>query len=219
MKPTPARLARVLWPEPVDRTCPPLGNHVDPLDELFFIVLTTMTQYGAAHAFDRMKAAFATWDDLLKTDADERLRAAIERCGLVNQKVPQLLGIAHRLQEDFGAVSLEPLRSMSDADAEAYLVSLPRVGKKVARCVLMYSLGRDVLPVDAHVLRVSRRLGVLPSRITWTKAHDAIHEVVPKRYRYRMHVGMVTLGRTTCSAKKPRCTDCQLMQARLCAGM
>ena len=50
---------------------------------------------------------------------------------------------------------------MSDEDAEAYLVSLPGVGIKTAKCVLMYSLRRAVLPVDTHVARVSRRLGLL----------------------------------------------------------
>jgi endonuclease III len=188
----------------------PLGNQTDPLDELFFIIITTMTQYGAETAFAEMKAWFSSWDDLLLDDAEAKMRAVISRCGLVNQKVPQVLQIARQLQSDFGSVTLDPLRQMPNEEAEQYLLSLPRVGKKVARCVLMYSLGREVLPVDAHVLRLSKRLGLLPPNLTWAKAHDAIHEAVPPELRYSVHVGLVEHGRTVCTHKKPRCGECLL---------
>ena len=188
----------------------PLGNKPDPTDELFFIILTTMTQYGASRAFDDVKVAFPSWDELLSDDADARLRVVIQHCGLVNQKAPQILAIARKLHADFGSVTLDPLRDMPDSEAEAYLTSLPRVGKKVARCVLMYSLGRDVLPVDAHVLRVSKRLGLLPEDLSWAKAHNQIHEVVPAEYRYAVHVGFVEHGRIVCTHKKPDCAACVL---------
>jgi len=190
----------------------PLGNKPDPTDELFFIILTTMTQYGASGAYDDLKTAFPSWEELLGSDAESRLRVVIEHCGLVNQKAPQILAIARRLHADFGRVTLEPLRDMSDSEAEAYLTSLPRVGIKVARCVLMYSLGRDVLPVDAHVLRVSRRLGLLPEDLSWAKAHNRIHEVVPEEYRYAIHVGFVEHGRIVCTHKKPDCAACVLKE-------
>lgn len=218
MKPLGPRLARLLWPEPYDPARLPLDNKPDPLDELFYIILTTKTQHGAGDAFERMKCAFPTWDTLLNPDAGARLREAIAVLGLVNQKAPQILATAQQLNADFGSVTLAPLRGMSDVDAEAYLLSLPRVGKKVARCVMMYSLGRDVLPVDAHVLRVSQRIGLLSPDISRPKAHDAIHEVVTARHRYALHVGMVKLGRTTCVAKNPRCTECVLLKTGLCKG-
>ena len=190
----------------------PLGNKPDPLDELFFIILTTMTQYGASQAYEDLKVAFPSWDDLLSHDAEARLRVVIHHCGLVNQKAPQILSIARKLHEDFGRVTLDPLRERPDLEAEAYLTSLPRVGKKVARCVMMYSLGREVLPVDAHVLRVSKRLGLLPENVSWAKAHNLIHEVVPAEYRYAVHVGFVEHGRIVCTHKKPDCAACALRQ-------
>ena len=147
------------------------------------------------------------------------LREVIAVCGLVNQKAPQIIAIAEKLHADFGGVTLEPLREMSAADAEAYLLSLPRVGKKVARCVLMYSLGRDVLPVDAHVLRVSQRIGLLPEGISWAKAHDAIHEVVEPENRFSLHVGLVVHGREVCTYRNPRCGECVLKAEGLCGGV
>lgn len=193
-----------------DRQSLPLGNKADPFDELIYIILTTMTQYGASKAFEEMQGHFARWDDLLLPDAEPRLRSVISRSGLVNQKSPQILSIARKVKQDFGCVTLAPLRDMTDDEAENYLLSLPRVGKKVARCVLMYSLNRDVLPVDAHVLRVSRRIGLLPEDVPWQKAHDAIHEVVPPELRYAVHVGLVQHGRTICVHKTPKCPECLL---------
>jgi endonuclease III len=189
------------------------------LDELIFIILTTMTQHGPMEVFDRLKLRFPTWGQLLKRGAEANLREVIAVCGLVNQKAPQIIGLAERLKADFGRVTLDPLHGMSNEDAEAYLLSLPRVGKKVARCVLMYSLRRDVLPVDAHVLRVSQRVGLLPDGISWAKAHDAIHDVVEPRHRYAMHVGLVMHGREVCTYRKPRCGECLLRAEGLCEGL
>lgn len=196
-----------------------LGNKPDPLDELVFIILTTMTQYGPMKVFDDLKRQFPTWDGLLRRGAEANLREVIAVCGLVNQKAPQIIAIAQRLKADFGAVTLLPLHDLSDSDAEAYLLSLPRVGKKVARCVMMYSLGRDVLPVDAHVLRVAQRTGLLPRGISWARAHDAIHEAVPPEARFDLHVGLVQHGRQVCTFKNPRCHECVLKAEDLCPGL
>lgn len=216
-----SRLANIVHQlaEPSEQYGLPLGNKPDPLDELFFIILTTMTQYGPMEVFDNLKRAFPTWDGLLRRGAEANVREVIAICGLVNQKAPQIMAIARKLQDDFGRVTLEPLRDMSDEEAEAYLLSLPRVGKKVARCVLMYSLGREVLPVDAHVLRVSKRIGLLPERTSWAKAHDQIHEEVPPEYRYQLHVGLVVHGREVCTYRNPRCEQCVLKAEGLCPGL
>jgi endonuclease III len=213
------RMARLLADRRPDAPGPPLGNRTDALDELIFIILTTMTQFGPMEVFDRLKLRFPSWDQLLKRGAEANLREVIAVCGLVNQKAPQIVAIARKLDEDFGCVTLDPLREMSDDDAEAYLLSLPRVGKKVARCVMMYSLGRDVLPVDAHVLRVSQRVGLLPERISWARAHDAIHEEVPPELRYDLHVGLVVHGREVCTYRNPKCGECVLKAEGLCPGV
>ena len=88
-----------------------------------------------------------------------------------------------------------------------------------ARCVLMYSLGRDVLPVDAHLWRVSQRVGLLPRGISWARAHDAIHEVVEPELRFALHVGLVVHGREVCTYREPRCGECVLKAEGLCEGL
>lgn len=116
------------------------------------------------------------------------------------------------LQSRFGRVTLAPLRIMSDTEAEAMLLQLPGVGKKVARCVLLYSLHRDVFPVDTHCFRVLKRLGLVPQHLAYRQAHDALQSAVPKPARRSLHVNLIRHGRAVCTAHHPQCPACPLLQ-------
>lgn len=194
----------------------PLGNKRDPLDELIYIMLTVQTQFGVDEVYEALTRRFSTWDAMLRArhTTVERILAPL---GLSQQRTLRLRTILRRLRDEHGTCTLDFLAEMSDAEAEAYLCSLPGVGPKVARCVLMYSLGRDVLPVDAHVLRVAQRVGLLDHGVPWTKAHEAIHECVPPSYRYGLHVNLVRLGRDVCGARSPQCAECPLYLEQ-CSG-
>lgn len=194
----------------------PLGNHPDPLDELIYIQLTVMTEFGVDDVWRELKRRYPTWDAVLRARRATLVRL-FHPIGLYEQKAARVRAILRRISDDRGECTLDFLSDMPDREAEAYLTSLPGVGKKVARCVLMYSLGRDVLPVDAHVLRVARRLRLLDQAVSWDQAHDAIHDAVPAQYRYALHVNLVRHGRAVCRARRPRCEDCGLL-GRLCDG-
>jgi endonuclease III len=193
----------------------PLGNKRDPLDELIYILLTVQTQYGVDDVWDALKKRFPTWDHVLRA-REESLQRVIAPLGLSQQRAKRIRLVLRAVRDEMGTMSLRPLRRMDAAEAEAFLTSLPGVGLKVARCVLMYSCGHEVLPVDAHVLRVSKRIGLLSDEMPWAEAHEAIHEVVPPEYRYSLHVNLVRLGRDVCGARTPQCDGCPV--ARLCAS-
>lgn len=197
----------------------PLGNLRRPLDELIFILLTTMTQYGVTQSFRAVKSQFKPWRRLLAPHAERDLRNTIHHLGLSRQKANNIVNIAATLKRDFGHVTLSPIQSMVTRDAEAYLTGLPGVGKKVARCVLMYSLGRDVLPVDTHVFRVSARLGLIEPQVRYENAHDILQSTVPAGIRYRMHVGLVNHGKQVCVPDRPSCGTCILKSSKLCPGV
>ena len=187
------------------------GNKDDPVDELVFIILSQMTTHHSFNrVFDRLKASVPDWNSLIVMPVGG-IRELIADAGLSHQKAPHIKRIAERLSADFGAVDLAPLRDMSDGEAEDYLVTLPGVGVKSARCVLMYSLGRTVLPADTHVWRMARRLGLLPERTGLSHVHDVLHLVVRPDDRYRFHVNAVCHGRSVCRARRPRCGKCSLL--------
>ncbi|MEX2245607.1 MAG: endonuclease III [Dehalococcoidia bacterium] len=187
----------------------PLNNKPDPLDELIYILLTVMTEFGVDGVYETLRREFPTWADVANTPG-EGIARILQPIGLSTQRARRMKALLAEIINREGAADLRRLHRLSDAEAEAYLCTLPGVGKKVARCVMLYSLGRDVFPVDAHVLRVLKRLGLAEPELTLQKAQDTLQNRVPDVLRFTLHVNLVVHGRTICRARKPNCEACVL---------
>jgi endonuclease-3 len=135
---------------------------------------------------------------------------AIRSGGLADSKAPRIQAILREVRDREGAFDLSALRDLSDDEARDYLMSLPGIGPKTAAVVLSFALGRDAMPVDTHVHRVTRRLGFLPARASAERADRILHELIPDGLRTPMHVGFIRLGREICKAPIPRCRICPL---------
>ncbi len=135
---------------------------------------------------------------------------AIRSGGLADSKAPRIQAILNEVRHREGAFDLSSLRAMSDEEARSYLTSLPGVGPKTAAVVLSFALGRDAIPVDTHVHRVSKRLGLVPPTATAEKADRLLHELVPDGLRTPLHVALIRLGREICKAPTPLCRQCPL---------
>ena len=168
--------------------------------------MTTSPSYE--RVFDRLKAAFPEWSALTETPVSH-IASLIADAGLSAQRARRLRQIADRLVDDFGEVSLCGLLNYDDKSALEYLTSLPGVGLKTAKCVMMYSLDRQVLPVDTHTARIAIRLGLVAEG-TPVAVDRELSAVVAPTHRYDFHVNAVAHGRTTCRAIRPRCDDCVL---------
>jgi endonuclease III len=186
------------------------SNPEDPLDDLIFIMLSTMTT-GPSYerVYERLRDTTRSWDIVAAMDVPT-LRLLIQDAGLSAQKAPRIIALLHRIREDFREITLSALKDWDDARVERYLLSLPGVGLKSAKCVMMYALGRTVLPVDTHVMRVARRLGLLDSNIPYSKIHSSLEDIVHPEDRYHFHVNALAHGRAICRARYPRCEECSL---------
>jgi endonuclease III len=186
------------------------GNPDDPLDDLVFILLSTMTT-GPSYerVYRRLREVTGSWEVVADMDPDT-LAAMIRDAGLSRQKAPRILAILNRIRKDFENLSLAHLHEWNDLRVERYLTSLPGVGLKTAKCVMMYTLGRDVLPVDTHVMRVARRLNLLATDVPYSKIHSVLEAIVLPKDRYAFHVNVLAHGRSVCQAKRPRCHECCL---------
>jgi endonuclease-3 len=214
-----ARIARILRTRIV-RCCrllarrygnPRHGNKRDPLDELVYIMLSTRTNERVFRSIYRnLKETFPSWNDIDGHRVGE-FHGILAPGGLSSLKAYQLLGIFSALRSEFGRATLAPLKAMTDEGAERFLMALPGIGKKVAKCVLMYSLDRQVLPVDVHTHRVAFRLGLKAKRRPDT-SQDLIEVQVPPRLRYGFHVNAIAHGRTVCLPRQPMCGACVLRQ-------
>jgi endonuclease III len=182
-------------------------NKSDPLDELVYIILSTATPEATyCRTYDALKDAFPQWEAITPDDLPA-IEAILAPAGLGKLKAGRLVSIMDRLRRTYGRATLDPLGQMPDDDAEDFLKSLPGVSAKVAKCVLMYSLGRQVLPVDVHVHRVATRLGFRTKKRPDT-SQDLIESVVPPALRYGFHVNSIAHGRAVCLPQRPRCDAC-----------
>jgi endonuclease III len=198
-------------------------NRKNPLDELLLILCSVKRgEKVYLRAFKSLKQAFPTFEKLNQASIKE-LTKKIEWGGLQNQKARSLKKITTAITRKFGKLSLAPLRKMTEEECEEFLCSLPGVGKKVARCVMLYSLGMKVFPVDTHCWRVSRRLGWIKAngkhKFCTSKDMDQLQDMVPPKMRLSLHVNMVSLGREFCLAHYPKCHQCLIAQYCLQLGV
>ena len=185
-------------------------NKRNPLRELIFIVCSVQTQEASyRRTYRAMMAAFATATSL-QTASVRMIERLLAPGGLGAIKARQLRAVFDAIASRFGSLTLAPLKRMADNECESFLTSLPGIGLKVARCIMLYSLGRQVFPVDTHCWRIARRLG-------WVRATqedrsrcagadmDRLQAKIPPALRFSLHVNFVSLGREFCLPLSPRC--------------
>ena len=195
------------------------GHHLwhpsrDPVSELVRTILSQNTSdVNSNRAFARLRERFPVWEAVLRADPRE-IAEAIQPGGLAAIKAPRIRTALQDIMRERGELDLGFLKHLELEEAKSWLQSLGGVGPKTAACVLLFSLGRPVLPVDTHVLRVSRRVGLVEPRATAEKAHRELGALVPEEAVYDFHVSMVTHGRRVCHARRPLHDGCVL--ARLC---
>ncbi len=189
-------------------------NKENPLEELIFILCSIKTShktYKSTH--EALINQFPNLDEILLVP-DDKLSNVLMSGGLQNQKARTIKRLLSHIKSSVGELSLDLLYNKSDKECEEFLLALPGVGKKVARCVMMYSLNRRVFPVDTHCWRVSRRLGWIrrttPDGSCSSNDMDRLQKKIPVDIRYSLHVNMVSLGQNICLPNKPRCDICRV---------
>ncbi len=190
-------------------------NKRNPLDELFFILCSIKrSEKVYFKAFKSLKQNFPRYE-LLATTSVQELSKVVSWGGLQNRKAGSAKAIVQCLIKNFGRPTLAPLKKMSDEECERFLTSLPGVGSKVARCVMLYSLDRQVFPVDSHCWRIAGRLGWNGNRCNASRvsdmAMDYLQDLIPPALRFPLHVNMVSHGRKICTALSPECDDCVIV--------
>jgi endonuclease-3 len=182
----------------------------DPVAELILTVLSQNTaDTNSGRAFIQLMRRYPSWQAIAEAPADEVV-ATIQNGGLAQQKAPRIQAILRTIGERSPEFDLDFLRDLPLEEARAWLRSLPGVGPKTAACVLLFALGRPAMPVDTHVERVSKRLGLIPGKATPEQAHELLEALVDPRAYYPFHMLMIKHGRRLCTARNPACERCPL---------
>ena len=191
----------------------------DLVTELVLRLLSQNTSdTNSGRAFQQLLARYPDWDAVLASDPAE-LEETIRPGGLAPTKARRMRELLEQLRARLGPEwDASLLATLPIGEAKEWLVSLPGVGPKTAACVLLFSLGRDALPVDTHVHRVSQRLGLIGAKVNAVKAHDALEAQLPPARYYDFHVSIIRHGRRVCHARRPRCGECVLRDRCPSAG-
>ena len=180
----------------------------DPLEVLVKTVLSQNTNdRNRDLAFERLKSLFPNWEAILEA-SEEELSECLRPAGLNRQKARWIKGMLERIKDKFGRLDLSGLCEMGKEEALEWLLGIKGIGMKTAHCVLAFGCGHDVFPVDTHILRICKRLGLLPPKVDLQKAHEVLSQWVPREIARELHVLLIRYGQKVCKARTPLCSDC-----------
>lgn len=182
----------------------------DPTEELVRTILSQNTNdVNRDRAFRRLRERFATWDAVVRAPTGD-VAEAIAPGGLSQIKAPRIQAALRAVASGSADYDLSFVCRMPEGEARQWLRALPGVGPKTVACVLLFSCGKPVMPVDTHILRVSGRVGLIPAAAGADAAHEALATVVPADLAYSLHINLIRHGRLTCRPRNPRCSTCPI---------
>jgi endonuclease III len=181
------------------------------LDELVLTVLSQNTSdLNCGRAYRAMRERYPSWRQVLEADPDQ-LVEVLRPGGLANQKAPRIQAILAELAASPQGLDLDWLVGLETGPAMAFLTALPGVGAKTASCVLLFSLGMPVMPVDTHIHRIALRLELIGPRVSAGAAHPLLTAMTPPARMLEAHLLLIEHGRRTCKARRPLCEQCVLL--------
>jgi len=185
-------------------------RRIPPIDELVLTILSQHTNdVNMMRAFESLKKTYSTWEEVLEAPQDE-LGNVIRSSGMYNLKAKRIQAALREIKKRVGKLDISHLEDMDLEDAKKWLTSIHGVGPKTAAIVLLFSFDKAALPVDTHVWRVTKRLGLIEDNTSREKAHVLLEEMIPHECIYSLNNNLVRHGREVCRAQKPRCSECIL---------
>lgn len=182
----------------------------DPASELVSTILSQHTSDVNSHrAFASLMDRFGSLDTVADAPVGE-IEESIRMGGLARVKAPRIKEVLQRVREMVGNYDLSFLAEMPLPEAKAWLMDLPGIGPKTAAIILCFSLGMPAMPVDTHIYRVSKRLGLIGRKVSAEAAHDILEPMVAPEDVFAFHVYLIQHGRAVCKAQRPRCQRCVL---------
>jgi len=183
-----------------------------PLDMLIATILSQNTNDKNSHrAYTRLRRKYPRWEDVARAPVRSVI-AAIRSGGMANQKAARIKEVLSTVRNRYGSYDLAEMYQWTDQAVIDELVQLNGVGLKTAACVLLFSLRRDVFPVDTHVHRICSRLGLVPGTGGPERTFALMKAIVPKGKGYSFHTNLIRFGRRVCRSGNPACGLCPLVK-------
>jgi len=188
----------------------PQAEEIDPVDLLVMTILSQNTSdANSLRAFGSLKSAYSNYEETLAA-TDEEIAEKIRVGGMARIKASRIRSVLSKIRQDAGAIDLGFLAGMDKEKAKEYLLSISGIGPKTASVVLLFAFGLPLMPVDTHVFRVSRRLGLVPNRASLKEAQQILEEIAPHDKYLSLHLNLIRHGRLICRARSPQHDECAL---------
>ena len=182
-----------------------------PLDAIIGTILSQNTNDKNSYkAYKNLKDNFKNWDELSELKPTQ-IEKYIKIAGLGKQKSKAIYEILKSLKKNHKKVSLNHIKNKSDEEILEELTSYNGVGVKTASCVLLFSLDRNICPVDTHVHRTLNRIGIVKTNNP-EKTFYNILDKIPDKIAHSFHTNLIRLGREICKPANPICAVCPLLK-------
>ena len=184
---------------------------LDPLDVLIETILSqSTTNANSDRAFANLKKRYPTWDRAMRARVST-IETAIRSGGLAKQKSARIKEILVEIHKRRGSLDLSFLETAPLDEAKEFLGSLKGLGPKTVACTLLFAYNRPVFPIDTHIFRIARRIGLIPERCSDEEAHRLMGEMIPRKRYFEAHINLIRLGRKICRPSNPLCEQCCLL--------
>ncbi len=180
----------------------------DPFETLIVTIISQNTaDRNTAVAFERLSKRFEiTPEELAKADSAQ-IEDCVKVAGLYKGKTKAIQTASKIVLEKFGG-SLKPILALPLEEARKTLTEIQGVGPKTADVVLLFSAQMPTIPVDTHVNRVSKRLGLAPQNGDYEAVRSSLQALFPQSDYLAVHLLLIAHGRQYCKAHNPLCQKC-----------
>jgi len=182
-------------------------------NEPFWLIAETILSQNTSSAnsraaFQNLFSQYQTVEAVSLADLQD-IERVIKQAGLYETKARSIRAAAREVVETYAGDTWSFIGG-SYQSARERLQEVPGVGPKTADVVLVFARDFDIIPVDTHVFRVSRRIGLAPQKGGYDVVKTALEHEIPPGKRKFAHVALIRLGREICVARGPRHSMCPL---------
>lgn len=161
-------------------------------------------------AYENLTKSFGNWKEVLNAPL-RKVEKTIREAGLARQKASTIKRFLRKVYETWGKFEIDDeVCRMEKEEFKKFFLSIKGIGIKTVSVALIFGCGKEVFPVDTHIYRVSRRLGLIPEDTSREKAHALLDALFPPSLKLSLHLQMIEFGRKVCRARNPACEECGL---------
>lgn len=183
----------------------------NPVDTLIATILSQNTNdRNSYRAYQNLKSKYKSWKEVAEVPRMQ-IEYSIKVAGLGKQKSSAIKKFLSSLKKRNDKFDMRYLQKMKDEEILSELTSINGIGVKTASCVLLFSLNRNVCPVDTHVHRTLNRIGLVDTK-TPVKTFELISGKLPYGIAHQFHTNLIKLGRNICKSAKPLCSVCPILK-------